>query len=217
MPKARRHSLRSAFAAACFFAKLRLRFSDLCSSRWLFQALARMSLPVLVTRMLLANPLRVFILGTGGGLLGGAHSASLAAGREDHEKVLAFEERLALDDREGTCVIGHPVEDSPPDVLVHHLAAAKHDRHFHLLPCFQELPQTLELGLEIVLGHLRPQLHLLELDDVLLAPLVLLALDGLELESSVVHEPGDRRARLWRPLDAVEPLLAPGAKSAVCG
>src|SRR5260370_12263380 len=151
----------------------------------------------------------VLIIFTCCGHLGCAHSASLAAGREDHEKVLAFEERLALDDREGTCVIGHPVEDSPPDVLVHHLAAAKHDRHFHLLACFQELPQTLELGLEIVLGHLRPQLHLLELDDVLLAPLLLLALYGLELESSPVHAPADRRGPLCPPLPAALPRLPP--------
>src|SRR5260370_21595007 len=176
-----------------------MRFLDLCSSRWLFQALGRFSLPVLVTRILLANPLRVFILGTGGGLLGGARDASLPARREDHEKVLAFEERLALDYREGTCIICHPVEDSPPDVLVHHLAAPKHDRHLHLLACFQELLQTLELGLEIVLGHLRPDLPLLELDDVLLHPLVLLPLDGLELEASLVHHPAARPPALSPP------------------
>src|SRR4029077_7299402 len=173
-----------------------------------------MSLPVLVTRMRLAMPLRVLSLGTGG-LLAGARRRSLATGREDHEQVLAFEQRLPLDDREGACVVSHPVEDSPPDVLVDHLAAPKHDRHFHLLACFQELLQTLELGLEIVLGHFRPQLHLLELDDVLLAALVLLALDGLELETTVVHQPRDRRARLWRHLYEVKPLLARDAKSGV--
>src|SRR5260370_16728761 len=95
-----------------------MRFLDLCSSRWLFQALARISLPVLVTRILLANPLRVFILGTGGGLLGGARDASLPARREDHEKVLAFEERLAPDYREGTSLISHPLPAPPPHLLV---------------------------------------------------------------------------------------------------
>ena len=68
-----------------------------------------------------------------------------------------------------------------------------------------------------MLGHLRPQLHLLELDDVLLAPLVLLALDGLELETSVVHQPRDRRLRLRRHLDEVESLLAGDAQSGVQG
>src|SRR6266567_8093344 len=106
---------------------MRLRFFDLCSSRWLFQALDRMSLPVLVTRILFAKPFRVLSLGTGG-LLAGARRGALPGGREDHEQVLALEERLSLDDRERARVVGHPVEDSPPDVLVHHLAASKHDR-----------------------------------------------------------------------------------------
>src|SRR6266404_6956198 len=214
MPRARRTVLRSLWCTGWSLWYVRFRFFDLCSRRWLFQALARMSLPVFVTRIRLARPFLVLSLGTGG-LLAGGRSGSLAAGREDHEQVLAFEQWLALHDGEGACVVGHPVEDSPPDVLVDHLAAPKHDRHFHLLACFEELLQTFELGLEIVLGHFRPQLHLLELDDVLLAPLVLLALDGLELEASVVHETGDRRARLWRHLDEVEPLLAGDPQSGV--
>src|SRR5207245_11620709 len=96
---------------------------------------------------------------------------------------------------------------SPPDVLMHHLAAAEHDRHLYFFACLEELLQTLELGLEIVLNHLQPQLHLLKLDDVLLAPLVLLALDGLELEASVVHESRDRRLCLQHHLNKIEPLL----------
>src|SRR5947199_6170137 len=96
-----------------------------------------------------------------------------------------------------------------------HLAAPELDCHLFLLACFYELLQPFELGLEIVLGHLRPQLHLLELDDVLLAPLVLLALDGLKLEASVVHQAADRRARLRRHLHEVQPLLVCDAKRGV--
>src|ERR1700737_563090 len=217
IPSARRTSLRSAFATGCCLWYLRFRFFDLCSSKWLFHALARISLPVLVTRIRLAMPLRVLSLGTGRSLLPGGGRRALSARGKDHEQVLAFEQRLALDNREWARVISDPVEDSPPDVLMHHLAAAEHDRHLYFFACLEELLQTLELGLEIVLGHLGPQLHLLELDDVLLAPLVLLALDGLELEASVVHQPRDRRARLWRHLNEVESLLAGDAQSGVQG
>src|SRR5947199_191790 len=95
-------------------------------------------------------------------------------GREDHEEVSALEQRLALDDRERLGVVRDAIEDPPTDILMDHLAAPEHDRHLDLLSCFEELSQTLELGLEIVLGDLRPQLHLLQLGDVLLAALVFL-------------------------------------------
>src|SRR3979411_1244820 len=163
-----------------------------------------MSLPFFVTRTRLAMPFWVLSLGTVGRLLDGA----LAARRKDHEEVLAFEQGRTFNDRERLRVVRDPVEDPSPDVLMDHLAAPEHDRHLYFLSCFEELLQTLELGLEIVLGHLRPQLHLLELDDVLLAPLVLLALDGLELVASVVHQTADRRVRLRRHLYEVQSLLA---------
>src|SRR5712691_5560506 len=102
---------------------------------WLFHALARMSLPVLVTRIRFAMPLRVLILGTGHSLLAGCRRRALAARGQDHEQVLAFEQRLALDDCEWARVISDPVEDSPPDVLMHHLAAAEHDRHLYFFAC----------------------------------------------------------------------------------
>src|SRR5947207_712993 len=159
-------------------------------------------------------PFRVFSLGTGRlGLLRGR----LAGRREDHEEVSALEQRLALDDRERLGVVRDAIEDPPADILVDHLAAPEHDRHLDLLSCFEELSQTLELGLEVVLRHLRTKLHLLELDDVLLAPLVLLTLDGLELEASVIHQAADRRARLWRHLDEVQALLVCDAKRGVQG
>src|SRR6266852_7223799 len=143
--------------------------------------------------MRLASPFIVFFLGTGScRLLWG----SLAAGRKDHEQVLALEERLAFDDREQLGIVSHALEYPPPDLLVDHLAAPEHDRHLYLLSCFEELLQTLELRLEIVLRDRRSQLHLLQLDDVLLAALVLLSLDRLELVASVVDQAADRRARL---------------------
>src|SRR5579864_3777266 len=211
MPSARRTALRSDLWTGCSFSYVRLRFCDLCSSRWLFHDAARMSFPPPDTRMRFAMPLRVLILGTGRGLLRGR----LTGRREDHEEVLAFQQRLALDHRELARVVRDPVEDPAPDLLVDHLSAPEHDRHLYLLACFEELSQTFELGLEIVLRHLGSKLHLLQLDDVLLAALVLLALDGLELVSSVIHQPADRRLRLRRHLYEVKPFLACNAQRCV--
>src|SRR3981081_1370146 len=170
-----------------------------------------MSFPVRVTRTLLARPLRVFSLGTGGGLLGGA----LPRRCQDHEQVLALEQGRALNDRERLRVVRDPVEDPSPDVLVDHFAAPEHDRHLYLLSCFEELLQTLELGLEIVLLDCRRELPLLQLGDVLLAPLVFFLLDRLELVASVVDQAADWRARLRRHFYDVEALLAFDAQSGV--
>src|SRR5258708_7260022 len=150
----RRLRSRKAYASACSTASLAGRnssFFELCSSRWLFCELARMSLPVPVTRIRFAMPFCVLILGTGRSLLDGGRGrggrGGLPAGREDHEEVLALEQRGALDDRELLRVVRDPVENSPPDVLVDHLAAPEHDRHLNFLSCFEELLQTFELRL----------------------------------------------------------------------
>src|SRR5438105_459520 len=158
---------------------------------WLFQAWARISLPLAVTRMRLAMPLRVFNLGIG-------------RGRQDQEEVAALHDRRPLHHRDVLGRVRHPVEDPSPDLLVDHLAAPEHDRHLDLLALLQKLFDALELGLEVVLGHLRPQLHLLELDDVLAPPLVLLLLDRLELVLAVVDQPADRRLRERSELDEVQ-------------
>src|SRR5581483_11455729 len=196
---ARFTALRSPDSTCCSVWSLRLCCFDFWCRRWLIHELRRISLPLRVSRTRLAMPFRVLILGTCRGLLG--RRSGLAARGQDHEEVLALEQRLPLDDRERARVVRDPVEDLPPDVLVHHLAASEHDRDLHLFAGFEELLQTLELGLKVVLGHLRPKLHLFQLDDVLLPPLFLLSFDRVELEASVVHQAADRRARLRRHLD----------------
>src|SRR6202521_1169171 len=114
---------------------------------WLFQAWARISLPVEVTRIRFAIPLRVLILGTGGGsfwlwLFGGG----LGVGGEDQEQDAALHDRSALHDRDVLRRVSHPIEDPSPDLLVDHLAAPEHDRHLDLLPLLQKLFDPLELG-----------------------------------------------------------------------
>src|SRR5579859_530133 len=159
---------------------------------WLFQAWARTSLPFAVTRIRFAIPLRVLILGTGGcsfwlRLLG----CRLGGRGEDQEEVAALHDRRPLDDGDVLGLFRHPIEDASPDLLVDHLTAPEHDRHLDLLALLQELLDALEFGLEIVLGHLRPELHLLQLDDVLAPALVLLLLDRLELVLAVVDQAAD--------------------------
>src|SRR5207248_5958928 len=214
LPRARRTVFRSAFDTGCSVWSLRLCSFDFWCRRWLIHELRRTSFPFRVARMRLAIPLRVLSLGTVRRLLG---RACRAGGGQDHEQVPALEQWRPLHDRELARIIGHPIEDLAPDLLVHHLATPEHDRHLHLLAGFEELLQPLELGLKVVLRHFWTQLHLFQLDDVLLAPLVLFALDGLELEASVIHQAADRRAGLRRHLHEVEALYVFDAQRSVQG
>src|SRR5207247_8513023 len=92
-------------------------------------------------------PFWVLILGTGCGRL---LRCALTARREDHEQVLALEERLSFDERELLGVVSHALEDLPPYLLMDHLAAPEHDRSLDLFSCLVELSQTLSLGSECI-------------------------------------------------------------------
>src|SRR5437879_3782406 len=88
------------------------------------------------------------------------------------------------------------------------LSTAEHDRDLDLLTLLQERPHAAELRLEVVVGDLRPKLHLLELDDVLAAALVLLPLDRLELVATVVEQPAHGRAGLRCHLDQIDAFFS---------
>src|SRR5260370_21491921 len=103
-----------------------------------------MSFPFRVTRTRLAMPFWVLSLGTRRHLFLGGRGA-LAARRQNHEQVLALQQRLAFDDRELLGIIGHALEDLPPYLLVDHLAAPEHDRHLDLLSSFYAFLQTYSL------------------------------------------------------------------------
>src|SRR2546421_2474179 len=112
-----------------------------------------MSLPLRVTRTRLAMPFCVLILGTGCGRL---LRHALTARREDHEQVLALEERLAFDDRELLGVVRHALEDLSPYLLVDHLAAPEHDRHLDLFSSSRDCRKPLDLVLKARFSTFRP-------------------------------------------------------------
>src|SRR5215471_6319970 len=215
-PSPRRTCFASASGTAWAARKAGFRLAELCFRRWLFQPCFLISFPFRVTRMRSLRPLRVLSLGNLRSLLAlvsvGARRDGLrlrlVQRSEDHEEVAALHDGLALDLRDVLGRVGHPLEQPSTDVLMDHLTAAEHDRHLDLLTLLQERPHASEFGLEVVIRDLGPKLHLLELDDVLPPPLILLPLDRLELVTAVIQQPADRRAGLWCNLDQVDTLLA---------
>src|SRR5262245_52349613 len=91
---------------------------------------------------------------------------------------------------------------------MNHLPPAEPDRDLGLVPVLDKTPDVSRLELTVVLVRLRAHLHFLDLDDRLLLTGVLRAAALLVLELPEVHDPADRRRRLWRHLHQIElPLL----------
>ena len=91
------------------------------------------------------------------------------------------------------------------------LAAAEHDRDLDLVLLVQEALDVALLGLVVVVGDLRAQLDLADVDLLLVLAGLLGLLLLLVLVLRVVEQPADGRARVGGDLDQVE--IAPRARS----
>jgi hypothetical protein len=73
-------------------------------------------------------------------------------------------------------IAGDPVQQLQPELLVRHLAAAKAQRHLHLVALFEELQHRAHLDLIIMIVGTGTELDFLDLDDLLLLACLGLAL-----------------------------------------
>ena len=180
--------------------KLRLRFGDLCSSRWLFIARRRRSFPAPVSLNRFFAPLCRFCFG-----IVSFHSRVLRW-PQHHHHVPPVLQRRRLDHAELLDVLGEPHQQVPPTLRVQLLAPPEHDRDLDLRPLVEEADDVALLGVVVVNADLRPELDLLDLDLglVLAGELGLLLL--LVAVLAVVHHLGDGRIGLRRDLDEVEAL-----------
>ena len=85
--------------------------------------------------------------------------------------------------------------------------ATEHDRDLDLVSFFKEAKRILELHVEIMLLNVRPQLDLLDRDDLLLLLRLFLPLLLLVTVLAEIHDAADRRLCLRRDLDEIEMLL----------
>ena len=103
--------------------------------------------------------------------------------------------------------VGELVEQTLADVRVGHLPPAEQDRQFDLVAGVQKLRRLPTFGLQIVIVDLRPDPDFFQLDDVLVPARLTFFAALLVSELAVVHEPADRRDRIRRHLDEIEPAL----------
>src|SRR4029450_2440700 len=84
--------------------------------------------------------------------------------RQDLHHRVALLARRRLDQHGVAELHGQPVQDLAPDLAVDDLAAAEDHERLHLVAVQQEAFHVAPLESEVVLVHLRPELHFLDLD-----------------------------------------------------
>ena len=117
-------------------------------------------------------------------------------GRQQHVHVAALLERACSITPSSVEVVEEPLEQHPAALGVGLLAAAEHDRHLDLVAALEEALDVALLGLVVVVGDLRAQLDLADVDLLLVLARGLGLLLLLVLVLRVVEQPGDRRARV---------------------
>ena len=88
-----------------------------------------------------------------------------------------------------------------------HFAPAETQGNLYLVTVFQKFEHAAHLHIVIVLVRIGPEFDFLDLDDLLLLTGLGLFLLGFVLELAVVHDLADRRRRIRRDFDKVEPGL----------
>ena len=98
-----------------------------------------------------------------------------------------------------------------------HFAAAKHDGSLHLVTRLKELYDVSPLGLEVVLGSARAELHFLHFDRPLVFARLVLPLAELVEVFAVVDDAAHGRVRCGRNFHEVQSAFASNLQRLVGG
>src|SRR5215211_4812634 len=128
--------------------------------------------------------------------------------REQHVHVAPLLLGLLLDRCQLLDVGEQPLEQPPPPLRICLLATTEHDRHLDLVVLSQEALDMALLRLVVVVGDLRAQLDLTDVDLLLMLACRLGPLLLLVLVLRVVEQPADRRLGLLGDHDEVEIRLS---------
>ena len=155
----------------------RFRFGDFFSRMWLEYARRPRSLPVAVFLKRFLAPEWLFIFGMANGVLKQSPGRGRYAAGCDSPAVLPGARIMCMlrPSCWGACsttamlaeVSEEPVEQRPAAFGVRLLAAAEHDRDLDLVLLVEEALDVALLGLVVVVGDLRPQLDLADVDLLL--------------------------------------------------
>src|SRR5690554_94974 len=126
---------------------------------------------------------------------------------KDHQHGPALHRRTLFDKSDVVQLTDNPVHLLARDLGVRNLTAPEPDSHLDLVAILQPAASVADLEREVVIGGLRPEADLLDLDLLLLAARLTLLLRLLILELAEVHDLADRRIGIRGDLNQVEASL----------
>src|SRR5258708_3626745 len=130
--------------------------------------------------------------------------------RQHHHNLAAFEARLLLDLGDFGGVALDAIEKLIAELLVRHLAPAEAQRDLDLVALFEKALHRAHLHVVIVVVDHRPELDLLDLDDLLFLAGFRRFFLRLVFVFAVIENFADGRGRIGGDLDEIKPgLLGP--------
>ena len=123
---------------------------------------------------------------------------------QDHDHLTPLHLRHLLDLGQRIRFLTDAVEHLHAEMLVHHLTAAKTQRHLDLVSLFQETAHRLHLHVVIVLLDVGAKLDLLDVDRLLLLARFALLFLRFVFHLAVVEDLADRRIDVSRDLDKIQ-------------
>lgn len=126
---------------------------------------------------------------------------------DHHDHLAAFHLGHILDLADLDRIGGHAFQQLPTQIQVRHLASPESQRHLDLVAILKKPEHVAHLDIIVVHIGVGPELDLFDLDDLLLLAGLGLFLLGLVFELTEIHDLDDRRVRIRRNLDQIQPGL----------
>ncbi len=135
--------------------------------------------------------------------------------RKHHHHLPSFELRLGFDLGDRRYLFPNLVQKLHAEFHMRHLATPESQRELHLVAFLEEAAHGFHLHLIVMGVDVRPHLDFFDLDDLLvLASFGRLLLVGV-FQLAEIEDLGDRRFRIGRNLDEIEPGLFGGEQGIV--
>jgi len=127
--------------------------------------------------------------------------------RHEHDHGPAFHARRLLDSAVRPELIGKLVQQSLTNIRMRHLSTTEQDSELDLIASVEEPRRLSPLRLQVVVVDLRPDAHLFQLDNVLIAARLTIFPALLIAKFAVIHQSTDGRNGIRRNLDQIEAPL----------
>ena len=124
---------------------------------------------------------------------------------DQHDHLASFHLGKVLNAANVLGVFSHPFQQFPSQILVGHFAATEPQGHLYLVAIFKKLEHVAHFDVVVVYIGVRAEFYFLDLNDLLFLARFGLAFLGFVFELPEIHDLANRRVRIGRDLDQIQP------------